>query len=81
MARCSGIKRDIRLNVFDTYANYGYLNFKSYISNFGDSYDRFLLRMLEMIESLSIINQCLTKLGFLKKKTIIKKKKKKKKIY
>lgn len=78
MARGSGIKRDIRLDTYDTYANYSYLNFKSYIGNFGDSYDRFLLRMLEMVESLNIINQCLSKLGFLKKKTIINKKKKNK---
>jgi NADH:ubiquinone oxidoreductase subunit D len=33
--------------------------FKSYISLNGDSYDRFLLRMFEMGESLNIVNQCL----------------------
>lgn len=77
MARCVGIKRDLRLDTYDTYANYPHLNFKSYLGSHGDSYDRFLLRMLEMIESLNIINQCLYKLG---SKTKIKNKKKKKEV-
>ncbi|MFK8061339.1 MAG: hypothetical protein AB8B78_14790 [Polaribacter sp.] len=75
MARCTGLKRDLRLDIYDTYANYGYLNFKSYIGQHGDSYDRFLLRMAEMLESLNIINQCLYKLGSLKKTKIKSKKK------
>jgi len=41
MARCTGIKRDIRLDEMETYANYYYLNFRSYIGQHGDSYDRF----------------------------------------
>lgn len=57
MARCAGLKRDLRLNKFTTYNNYYFLNFNSYISTNGDSYDRFLLRIFEIIESLSIINQ------------------------
>lgn len=68
MARCVGIKRDLRLDSQDTYANYPHLNFKSYLGSHGDSYDRFLLRMMEMVESLNIINQCLYKLGSTKKK-------------
>lgn len=75
MARCTGIKRDLRLDTCETYANYGYLNFKSYLGQQGDSYDRFLIRMSEMLESLNIINQCLYKLGSMKKKKIIHKKK------
>jgi NADH:ubiquinone oxidoreductase subunit D len=62
MARCTGIKRDIRLDSAETYANYYYLNFRSYIGQHGDSYDRFLLRMNEMSESLNLINQIIGKL-------------------
>jgi len=59
LARCVGIKRDVRLSVKESYSNYNSLQFKSYISLNGDSYDRFLLRMFEMGESLNISNQCL----------------------
>jgi NADH:ubiquinone oxidoreductase subunit D len=62
MARCTGIKRDIRLDSLETYANYYYLNFRSYTGQHGDSYDRFLLRMNEMSESLNIINQVVNKI-------------------
>lgn len=70
MARCTGLKKDLRLDLYDTYANYPYLNFKSYLGQHGDSYDRFLIRMLEMTESLNIINQCLNKLKLGIKKKI-----------
>jgi len=66
MARCTGIKRDLRLDKLETYANYYYLNFRSFIGQNGDSYDRFLIRMNEMTESLNIMNQVIYKL--LKKK-------------
>lgn len=32
MLRCVGVKRDIRLDVNETYANYYHLDFKSYYS-------------------------------------------------
>lgn len=70
MSRCTGLKRDIRLDKAETYANYYYLNFRSYIGQHGDSYDRFLIRMNEMCESLNIINQVIQKLSY--KKTITK---------
>ena len=57
MSRCVGIKRDVRLSKKDNYSNYNSLFFKSFISLNGDSYDRYLLRMFEMSESLNIINQ------------------------
>jgi NADH:ubiquinone oxidoreductase subunit D len=57
MARSAGIKRDLRLSKLDTYANYYYLNFRSYIGNHGDCYDRFLIRMNEMAECTNIITQ------------------------
>jgi NADH:ubiquinone oxidoreductase subunit D len=63
MARCTGIKRDIRLSRTETYANYYYLNFRSYIGQHGDSFDRFLIRMNEMAESLNIINQNISKIS------------------
>lgn len=63
MARCTGIKRDLRLSKHETYANYAHLNFRGYVSNHGDSYDRYLLRMNEMTESLLIINQSVSLLN------------------
>jgi len=74
MSRSTGLKRDIRLDRVETYANYYYLNFRSYIGQNGDSYDRFLIRMNEMTESLNIINQVTHKLTQKKNVTSIKKK-------
>lgn len=62
MARCTGIKRDLRLSKLETYANYYYLNFRSYLGQHGDSYDRYLIRMNEMLESLNIITQVINKI-------------------
>lgn len=59
MARCTGLTYDIRLDSLNTYASYYGMDFKSYISVNGDSYDRYLLRMSEMYESLNIINQAI----------------------
>ena len=73
MARCVGIKRDVRLNLLNTYAYYYYVNFKSFISTNGDSYDRYILRILEIIESLSIVNKVIIKLNLSKKIIITKK--------
>lgn len=70
MLRCVNIKRDLRMDINETYANYFYLNWRSFFSKNGDSYDRYLLRMSEMIESLSIINQLLEKLTNEKKNKI-----------
>jgi NADH:ubiquinone oxidoreductase subunit D len=63
MARSCGLKRDLRLSKTETYANYFYLNFRSYTGQHGDSYDRFLIRMNEMAESLNIINQSVSKIS------------------
>jgi NADH:ubiquinone oxidoreductase subunit D len=63
MARSCGIKRDLRLSKTETYANYYYLNFRSYTGQHGDSYDRFLIRMNEMSESLNIVNQSVSKIS------------------
>jgi NADH:ubiquinone oxidoreductase subunit D len=62
MSRSVGIKRDLRLSRLETYANYYYLNFRSYIGQHGDCYDRFLIRMNEMSETVNIINQVVNKI-------------------
>lgn len=58
MSRSVGIKRDLRLAKQSSYAYYKNLSIKSYCGHHGDSYDRFLIRMLEMGESLKLINLC-----------------------
>jgi NADH:ubiquinone oxidoreductase subunit D len=63
MSRSVGIKRDLRLNKLETYASYYNLNFRGYIGQHGDSYDRFLIRMNEMSESINIISQTINKLS------------------
>lgn len=73
LSRSVGIKRDLRMNKLESYANYYHLNFRGYTGTHGDCYDRFLIRMNEMSESLNIINQLINKISkhtTLKKKTI-----------
>jgi NADH:ubiquinone oxidoreductase subunit D len=67
MARCTGIKKDIRLSRLETYSNYYYLNFRSFVGQHGDCYDRYLIRMAEMLESLNIISQVINKITLWKK--------------
>lgn len=55
MARGSGIPYDLR-KVYD-YENYGKLSFKIPVGLIGDCYDRYLIRLHEMRESLHIIRQ------------------------
>ena len=62
LLRSSGIKRDIRLSFNNTYSNYYYLNIRSYTGKNGDCYDRYLIRMREMVESTHIISQVISKL-------------------
>jgi len=64
MSRSTGIKKDLRLSKYQTYGNYFNLNFRSFIGQHGDSYDRFLIRMNEMVESTNIINQVVSNLFF-----------------
>lgn len=56
IARSCGVKRDLRLSSKDVYSNYNTISFKSYFGINGDCYDRYLIRMLEMGESLHIVN-------------------------
>lgn len=74
MSRSVGIKRDLRLSKLETYSNYFYLDFRTFVGLRGDCYDRYLIRMSEMLESLNIINQVIYKLTKYSNK--VKKKKK-----
>jgi len=62
LSRSVGMKRDLRLSKIETYSNYYFLNFRGFLGQHGDSYDRFLIRMSEMAESLNIINQVIYKI-------------------
>lgn len=56
MLRSTGIPFDLRKN--DTYEIYNKLMFKIPVGTNGDSYDRFLIRIEEMRQSIYIIFQC-----------------------
>lgn len=56
MARSVGYKKDLRLSKKHCYSNYNNIHLKSYIGVNGDCYDRYLIRMFEMAESLQISN-------------------------
>jgi len=72
MSRSVGLKRDLRNSKLETYANYYYINFRSYIGQHGDCYDRFLIRMNEMSESINIINQVINKITIFNTKNKVK---------
>lgn len=57
MARASGVDYDIRK--VDKYGIYGRLDFRVPLGEVGDVYDRYYIRVLEMRESLKILNQVL----------------------
>jgi NADH dehydrogenase (ubiquinone) Fe-S protein 2 len=60
MIRGSGIPWDLRKET--PYEIYSSLEFKVPVGSQGDCYDRYLVRVQEMRESLSIINQCINKI-------------------
>lgn len=57
MLRASGVAYDIRK--VDKYSLYGRLAFQVPIGDHGDTYDRYMMRMLEMHESVKIILQAM----------------------
>ena len=57
MARASGVEYDIRK--VDNYGVYGRFDFRVPVGDVGDVYDRYYVRMLEMHESLKILQQAL----------------------
>ncbi len=74
IARASGINKDVRLHKTETYSTYWLLNFNSFLGTRGDSFDRFLIRIREMFESMYIIFQIINTLvdiNFLKTQTNI----------
>ena len=60
MVRGSGINNDLRKN--QPYEIYEKLQFNVILGKNGDSYDRYLVRIEEMRQSLSLINQVLNKI-------------------
>lgn len=64
LLRSSGVNWDLRIN--QSYEIYSYLDFSVPVGINGDCFDRYLIRVEEMRQSLKIINQCLNKipLGF-----------------
>lgn len=60
VARSAGVRRDLRLSYAESYSNYYYLNIRSFVGENGDCYDRFLIRMREMAESIHIILQVIS---------------------
>jgi len=60
MLRGSGLNWDLRKA--QPYEIYGRLSFKIFSGNNGDCYDRYLIRISEMRESLNIIEQCLNRI-------------------
>ena len=63
IARSAGIKKDIRFLKSETYSHYWFLSIQGFLGKRGDSYDRFLIRMREMYESVQIIFQILSNLS------------------
>nr|BBC77705.1 NADH dehydrogenase subunit 7 [Nitzschia sp. NIES-3576] len=57
MLRGSGLEWDLRLS--QPYEIYGELDFKTLAGVNGDCYDRYLIRIFEMKQSINIIEQCL----------------------
>ena len=64
ITRSSGFKKDLRLLKNTTYSYYWFLNFRSFVGRVGDCYDRFIIRIREMLESVYIVTQVIT--NFLK---------------
>jgi len=60
MLRGSGINFDLRKH--QPYEVYDKINFKIFTGSSGDCYDRYIIRICEMRQSLAIIHQCLQKL-------------------
>lgn len=60
LLRGSGVSWDLRKN--NPYEIYDKLEFNTPLGQNGDCYDRYLIRIFEMRESISIINQCINHL-------------------
>lgn len=67
--RAAGVDYDVR--VADPYSSYEDFDFVIPVGQSGDTYDRFMVRLQEMWESLSIIRQAMDKLDAMADKTSI----------
>lgn len=56
-ARASGVAIDVRKD--EPKDAYGWVEFEEIVTNNGDVYDKLVLRVLEMLESIKIVRQCL----------------------
>jgi len=70
IVRSAGVKKDMRFLKSETYSHYWFLSMQGYLGKRGDSYDRFLIRMREMYESVNIIFQILSNLTGLENKDL-----------
>ena len=61
MLRSTGLAWDLRRN--QPYECYDEFKFEIPVGTRGDCYDRYMMRMYEMVESVRIIRQCIEKLG------------------
>ena len=61
MLRSTGLAWDLRRN--QPYECYDEFKFEIPVGTRGDCYDRYMMRMYEMVESVRIIRQCVEKLG------------------
>lgn len=57
MLRGSGYAWDLRKII--GYENYSYFDFKVPVGRTGDCYDRYLIRLEELYQSVAILKQCL----------------------
>ena len=62
VVRSVGVKKDMRFYKSETYASYWFISMHSFLGKRGDSYDRFLIRVREMYESINIVFQVLSNL-------------------
>lgn len=62
VARSAGFKKDLRVLKTSTYAYYWFLKFRSFLGKLGDCFDRFIIRIREMLESVFIIYQLVANL-------------------
>jgi len=60
IARSGGVLYDVRLYAMYGYGLYNCINIRYYLGIYGDSYDRFLIRVRELFESSRIILQVVT---------------------
>lgn len=63
ISRSSGIKLDLRIKNNNFYNEYYYFSFKTFIGKYGDCYDRYLIRINELFESIFLIIQIINKLN------------------